>query len=955
MIPTRAYPVRFGLVVAVTTSSLAWGAIASTPTGAAPPTAAQPSFASLQPRSAATFDDTFAFLNRSLLVKDDSPTTQPNPATIAVDFGDDTVYVANAWSGTVEVLSPGQTSGPTAPRVTVNTIVPVAPPPSFPSGATGNIGLYGIAVNSPDDTVYVVNRSQSPRSTYIWAINGRTMTVDDTGVLADCSGDNPSGAYTPAYHTIAVDNVTDTVYVPCPGPSGRARVVAVNGSSLSVDDSYTTSGSYTYSGVAVTSSGKVLVSGWDGSAGAVTVFGSGLNVDTTWTTPFSQPAAIAVGDDTAYVSSYSTTSLWGRNINSSATMSVTLDASTTGWQALAYRGGSTPMLFVGSQALSGTPGIKAVNLQSGSATLISGVATSSIAVTSRDLVYGGNDYSTQYIYKAVQVIAKVPNVPAAPTGTAGDGQVSLTWVAPASGIPITNYKVVASPGGAQCSPSPSTSTSCTVTGLTAGTAYTFRLQAQSAAGWSSASAASSPVTPTALPGAPTGVSAVAGVQQATVTWSPPGSSGYPSTVTNYEVTSSPASTGCSTTGSPAGVTCTVTGLIAGTPYTFSVKASNSGGSTWGPVSAASASVTPTAPPPVPVANMQLTMSSSPARFEKAGDVLTITATILNNGTDTLNAVRLDQGRIPLVCTPQTPVATLTLGNSVVCRGTYTVTEEDVDASVVTDRVTARATAELTGSPLTASALLTVQGPPPPERLQLRVTMNSSPPSFSRVGEKLLLTALVTNTGNVAVTDVVITGAPVDMTCVPNSPVRSLAVKGSMRCSGNYQVTKADMSAGVLRSLTRATGVSTRGTRIASTGAVEVPRTSPERASVKVTLSSTPDTFRRAGQTLTLTATALNKGDVPLTNVTVVGAPGRFTCEPRTPVATLEVDATVTCTASYAVTAADVRSGVIRATAKASGVTAKGTATSDDVAIRIKEASPPRTRSLFTRMLSLHFW
>ncbi len=72
------------------------------------------------------------------------------------------------------------------------------------------------------------------------------------------------------------------------------------------------------------------------------------------------------------------------------------------------------------------------------------------------------------------------------------------------------------------------------------------------------------------------------------------------------------------------------------------------------------------------------------------------------------------------------------------------------------------------------------------------------------------------------------------------------------------------------------------------------------------------------------------------------SPGRFTCEPRMPTAILDVDATITCTAKYDVTAADVKAGVIRASARAAGISAKGTISSDDVVIRIKEGSPPRS-------------
>lgn len=92
--------------------------------------------------------------------------------------------------------------------------------------------------------------------------------------------------------------------------------------------------------------------------------------------------------------------------------------------------------------------------------------------------------------------------------------------------------------------------------------------------------------PSTAPGAPTGVSAVAGRQRATVSWTAPASNGG-SPITGYAVTAAPGGATCATTGA---LTCAVTGLTAGTSYTFTVRATNAVGP--GPASAASAAVVP---------------------------------------------------------------------------------------------------------------------------------------------------------------------------------------------------------------------------------------------------------------------------------------------------------------------------------------------------------------------------
>ena len=99
-----------------------------------------------------------------------------------------------------------------------------------------------------------------------------------------------------------------------------------------------------------------------------------------------------------------------------------------------------------------------------------------------------------------------PQPPAAPTGltaTAGNAQVALSWTAPADngGSAITDYVVQFSSNGGSTwntfADGTSTATSATVTGLTNGTAYVFRVAAVNAIGTGAYTAASSSVTPVA--------------------------------------------------------------------------------------------------------------------------------------------------------------------------------------------------------------------------------------------------------------------------------------------------------------------------------------------------------------------------------------------------------------------------------------------------------------------------
>jgi RHS repeat-associated protein len=98
-----------------------------------------------------------------------------------------------------------------------------------------------------------------------------------------------------------------------------------------------------------------------------------------------------------------------------------------------------------------------------------------------------------------------------------------------------------------------------------------------------------------VPGAPTIGTATAGNAQATVTFTAPTSNGG-ATITGYTVTSSPAG-GVDSNAGTTGVSHVITGLTNGTAYTFTVKATNSAGSST--ASAASNSVTPATVPGAP--------------------------------------------------------------------------------------------------------------------------------------------------------------------------------------------------------------------------------------------------------------------------------------------------------------------------------------------------------------------
>jgi hypothetical protein len=155
--------------------------------------------------------------------------------------------------------------------------------------------------------------------------------------------------------------------------------------------------------------------------------------------------------------------------------------------------------------------------------------------------------------------------------------VTLTWSPPQSdgGSGIITYFVISSPDGFSTAVPGDVACSCAiVTGLANGTSYTFTVIAANSIGLGLPSVPTAPATPATVPGAPTGVNAIAGNGSVVVTWLPPRSSGgLP--ISEYTITPFVGLTpgNAETVGGDA-TEATVRALTNGVTYTFKVSAQN---------------------------------------------------------------------------------------------------------------------------------------------------------------------------------------------------------------------------------------------------------------------------------------------------------------------------------------------------------------------------------------------
>jgi uncharacterized repeat protein (TIGR02543 family) len=317
-------------------------------------------------------------------------------------------------------------------------------------------------------------------------------------------------------------------------------------------------------------------------------------------------------------------------------------SSTITWSAPSDNGGSavTDYIVEYRVATSGTWTTFTDGVSTTTSATVTGLSAGSayeFRVTAKNLI--GNSLAS-FTSPVVETLPAAPSI----TGvTAASGQVSVAWNAPThlgsgtlSGDQyiVTAYDSQGNQAGT-CEPT-SGQTTCVVTGLANGSAYTFKVEAITTVGTSEQSSASAAATPSGTPSAPADVVAVNSGSNMTVTFTAPADNGG-AAITSYVITSTPSGATC-TVGANA-TTYTCTGLTAGANYTYTVKAVNvRGESTASQASTAVIAIAvPSAPQNVKAVitagstTLSATVSFDPPATENGSAVISYTVTASPGG------------------------------------------------------------------------------------------------------------------------------------------------------------------------------------------------------------------------------------------------------------------------------------------------------------------------------------
>ena len=311
-----------------------------------------------------------------------------------------------------------------------------------------------------------------------------------------------------------------------------------------------------------------------------------------------------------------------------------------------------------------------------------------------------------------------------------------------------------------------------------------------------------------------------------------------------------------------------------------------------------------------------------------GDTITYTFLVTNTGNVTVDNVTITDGMAGLIWVTGPELGSLEPGDSAIGTATYVVTDADVAAGQIDNSATAGGDPNCDG----CEPVVT-----PPDEVTV-ITGGDEHPAFTftkvantagpvTVGQTITYTFTVTNTGDVTLDNVTINDSLPGLIWVTGPNVGTLAPGDVATAYATYVVTQADVDAGVVHN--------TATVDVDPVCETECVPEEPEWPVVDVPTVDSPGILLEknsdtdgpvgVGTVITYTFTVTNTGDVPLTTISIDDPKiGTVFCANE-----LAPGESVTCSAPYTVTQADVDAGEVYNVATASGTTPGGDTVTDD--------------------------
>jgi len=292
-------------------------------------------------------------------------------------------------------------------------------------------------------------------------------------------------------------------------------------------------------------------------------------------------------------------------------------------------------------------------------------------------------------------------------------------------------------------------------------------------------------------------------------------------------------------------------------------------------------------------------------IDSTGDRITYTFTVRNTGNVTLTNIRLTD---PLISISGGPLASLAPGaiDSTTFTGVYQLTQADIDAGTFTN------IANVTGTPPVGPDVTDTDDDTqrfvrnPALTLEKSGTFDAGGDGYADPGELITYVFVVRNTGNVTLRHVTVTDPLPGLSAI-TLPKSTLAVGESMTGTATYAVTQADIDVGFVANL--ATADSDESGPDDDDHHEPLPQNPMLELTKSGAFDAGSDGYADPGELITYTFVVRNTDNVTLHHVTVTDPlPGLSAIS--LPKSTLAVGESMTGTATYAVTQADIDAGFV---------------------------------------------
>jgi uncharacterized repeat protein (TIGR01451 family) len=303
-----------------------------------------------------------------------------------------------------------------------------------------------------------------------------------------------------------------------------------------------------------------------------------------------------------------------------------------------------------------------------------------------------------------------------------------------------------------------------------------------------------------------------------------------------------------------------------------------------------------------IQNPELTTQSAALEtsFRAIGDVIHYSIQVTNSGNVSIISTAVtDPNAVIIDARPNT---ILLPGESFQVAAAHTVTQSDIIAGTVVTVAKAEGF-DLNGNTITKLGnKVTVKGV---QVSDLMIDNSPSSSTFSKVGEVIGYSIQVRNLGNLPVLTMTVTD-PVAVISA-GDPIPSLLPGESITVIASHTITQADLDAGKVVSMPRASGFDPSGNPVEKTGSMLTINGLQDPDLATIASASTPE-FKNEGEVIVYTVVVRNTGNITLNNVKVTDPDTGLEFNGTIPL--LAPGAADSIKAEYRTTQADIHAGKI---------------------------------------------